>query len=426
MTRDLVVDLDSSPKGKWFNKDMRWLLVGGSASALGDQLTLVALPWLVLSITDASWVLGLVIALVGIPKAVLILFGGVLVDRFSPKRVMLISKCVNAVALSVLALFVYFQLLTVLYLCILSFLFGVSEAFSAPARSAILPRIVSQKFFEKANGMFMLVGHVVMIVGPLVAGVFLGLSDSKGESYLFLLFAFDAITYAFSAFTLSLVASPALASVVRSGNMLENLLKGFSIFWSDKALRYITIYVAVCGCIVGGVIQIGLPLLVKNIWGSGGDSYSYLLSLSGFGAVLGVIIAARSPSFLNFPIVSVYLAVYSVIGALIILLGTITTIGGAYPIIFCLSLLGGYVQVRLMSWIQRRVAVALLGRVMSIIMFATVGMVPISATGFGILIDHFSVSNVCLFGGIALLLISTLSAVLRKIVGAQLLHSPSA
>jgi hypothetical protein len=50
-------------------RNFKWLLRGGVISMLGDQLTMVALPWLVLKLTGDTLALGLVIALMSIPRA---------------------------------------------------------------------------------------------------------------------------------------------------------------------------------------------------------------------------------------------------------------------------------------------------------------------------------------------------------------------
>jgi MFS family permease len=57
-------------------RNFKWLLRGGVISMLGDQLTMVALPWLVLKLTGDTLALGLVIALMSIPRAAFILIGG--------------------------------------------------------------------------------------------------------------------------------------------------------------------------------------------------------------------------------------------------------------------------------------------------------------------------------------------------------------
>ena len=70
----------------------RWLLAGSLVSTLGDQFTLIALPWLVLQLSGDPLALGLVLAVMSVPRAILILVGGALVDRHSPRTVLLVSK----------------------------------------------------------------------------------------------------------------------------------------------------------------------------------------------------------------------------------------------------------------------------------------------------------------------------------------------
>lgn len=85
--------MSSTPRAALLrDPNFAWLMSGGVISALGDQFTLIALPWLVLKLTGDPLALGLVIALMGIPRALLILFGGALVDRYSPKRVLMLTK----------------------------------------------------------------------------------------------------------------------------------------------------------------------------------------------------------------------------------------------------------------------------------------------------------------------------------------------
>ncbi len=85
------------------NANFRWLIGGGLLSMLGDQFTLLALPWLVLDLSHDPLVLGTVLALGSLPRAVFILVGGALVDRHSPRTVLLLARCVSVVLLATLA-----------------------------------------------------------------------------------------------------------------------------------------------------------------------------------------------------------------------------------------------------------------------------------------------------------------------------------
>ena len=68
---------------------------GQGISHLGDQFHLIALPWLVLTLTHDPFQLGLVLALAGIPRAAVMLFGGAFADRHSPRVIMLVSDALR-------------------------------------------------------------------------------------------------------------------------------------------------------------------------------------------------------------------------------------------------------------------------------------------------------------------------------------------
>ena len=85
------------------NRSFRLLFTGSTISAIGDQFTLVALPWLVLQITGDPAQLGLVLAVMALPRAVFMLVGGAMVDRMSARCVLLNARAVNAVLIGLLA-----------------------------------------------------------------------------------------------------------------------------------------------------------------------------------------------------------------------------------------------------------------------------------------------------------------------------------
>src|SRR5512144_806914 len=74
------------------NPNFRLLWIGEGISLLGDQFYLIALPWLVLSLTGNALIVGTVLAIAGIPRALFMLLGGALTDRFTPRRLMMASN----------------------------------------------------------------------------------------------------------------------------------------------------------------------------------------------------------------------------------------------------------------------------------------------------------------------------------------------
>ena len=123
--------------------NFRWLLGGGLVSMLGDQFTMLALPWLVLKMTGDPFTLGMVVALMGVPRAIFILIGGALVDRYSPRRVLMLTKYVNAVLLGALCLLVLSGHITLVLVYALALGTGLASAFSIPSGTSMLPQVVA-------------------------------------------------------------------------------------------------------------------------------------------------------------------------------------------------------------------------------------------------------------------------------------------
>src|SRR5258705_3612241 len=84
-------------------RNFRLLWIGESISLLGDQFYMIALPWLVLQLTGSALTLGTVMALGGIPRALFMLIGGAVVDRFSPRSVMMASNFARLVLVALLS-----------------------------------------------------------------------------------------------------------------------------------------------------------------------------------------------------------------------------------------------------------------------------------------------------------------------------------
>ncbi|SDG37080.1 MULTISPECIES: MFS transporter [unclassified Duganella] len=212
------------------NANFKWLMRGGIISALGDQMTMIALPWLVLKLTGDPLALGLVIALMSIPRAVFILVGGALVDRYSPRKVLMLTKYVNAVLLALLTLLVLnisstptvplgdslsltvalTPQLALHIIYVLAFGLGLAQAFAMPSGMSILPLAIPAEHLQAANGMMMGLRQVTMLAGPLLAaGVLAVAGDGNGAVSnargLAIAFGFDCVSYLLSAWTLSKV-----------------------------------------------------------------------------------------------------------------------------------------------------------------------------------------------------------------------------
>src|SRR5215207_4187547 len=133
-------------------RDFRLLWAGETISALGDQFALIALPWLALVLTGSGLALGSVLALMAVPRALLMLIGGVSVDRLSPRRVMIASNAVRLVAVGLLAVVVLGGVVELWMLYAFALVFGMADAFFFPAQQSMVPQLVEQDQLQRANG----------------------------------------------------------------------------------------------------------------------------------------------------------------------------------------------------------------------------------------------------------------------------------
>jgi len=392
-----------------------WLLGGGVISALGDQFTMIALPWLVLQLTHDPLALGMMVALLGVPRAVLILFGGALVDRHSPKRVLMLTKYANMVLLALLAALVLSGRATLPLVSVIAVVLSLASAFSIPAGTSILPQAVAPQHLASANATMMAVRQVTMLVGPLLAGLLFALGGDgragmqDGHAFgLGLAFAFDAFSFALSAWTLAKVrplATPAPAEKADQQTPAQSVLRavgaGFGALWRDLTLRTAFLYWGLCACVTGGVMQVALPLLASERL-HGAAALGLLMAANGAGSLAGMALSGIAGGRRLGTLGLTLLAIDGLVGALLMPLGMITSSWQGMLILAAIGVLGGYVQVAVFTWIQQRVAPQMLGRMMSVFMFVFMGLAPLTAAAAGWLASHVTLATLFTGAGLGL------------------------
>ncbi|SFY04320.1 Predicted arabinose efflux permease, MFS family [Janthinobacterium lividum] len=394
------------------NTNFRWLLGGGLVSMLGDQFSMLALPWLVLSLTNDSLSLGIAVALMGAPRAVLILLGGTIADRYSPRRVLLLSKYANAAILLALSGLLMLDQASVALAYAAALALGIASAFGIPAGTAILPQAVPPQVLQTANSLQMGARQLSLLAGPLLAALVLGAHDGgqqTGMAALAAAFAIDALTFLFSAWTLRQVSLRPQAAAAAQG-MWRDMAAGLSMVWRDMALRSCYAYWAVVAFFVMGPLQVALPVLASERL-HGAPTLGLLMGAHGAGTLAGMLASSLGGAWLRRRFGATLLAVDAIVAILLMALGQIDTAWQGAALLAVTGLLGGYVQVAIFTWIQRRVAPAMLGRAMALFMGIFLGLAPLSAAATGALLRHLSVGELFCAGG-ALLLAAAITAAL--------------
>jgi len=412
--------MSPSPRAALFqDRNFRWLLAGGAMSMLGDQFTLIALPWLVLKLTGDPFALGLVIAMMSVPRAIFMLLGGALVDRYTPKRIMMLSKYASAVLLGALsALVLSGHALPMPLLYALALAIGFTQAFAIPAGTAIMPQVIDGARLQAANGIMMGLRQLTMLAGPVLAALLIALSGDGGGAIadgrgLGIAFAIDCASFVLSAWTLTrvkMLADTGARAAEPNGAraLFRSVGAGLTMVWRDTALRTCFLYWSLIAVLVGGAMQVALPLLAsRNLHGAG--ALGVLIGAHGVGTLLGMALSGLGQRLRLASFGTTILLVDGAAGLLLMPLGAITAPWHGAVLLLLVGILGGFMQIAVFTWIQRRVPPQMLGRAMSIFMFIFMGLAPLSAAAIGALLVHISLTQLFLGGGVLMVLIAALA-----------------
>jgi len=382
----------------------RNLWIGSAISMFGDQFYLVALPWLVLQLTGSSLALGTILMAAAVPRAVLMLAGGALTDRFSPRRVLMATASARTLPVAAVAMLAWLKVIHLWHLYTLSLLFGVADAFSFPAGPSLMPTLVAPDQLPAANSVFASTAHLSGMLGPAPAGIVV---KAWGIAQAFFI---DAISFLFVIAALWRVPErpkpPVPGATAKHPSMLHSIGEGLRYVLNDPALRSLIMLTAALNFCVTGPVSVGLATMSKFRFGSA-TAFGTLLSCFSGGALAGMVLAgiAKRPPRRGLLLVGI---------SFLMGLGLLA-VGLSYrlvPIAVTLALMGigaGFVNVQIASWMQARVDRQVLGRVMSVLMFSAIGLLPISLLVAGVVAQaHLSAMFVA--SGALVLVVGTVAA----------------
>jgi Transmembrane secretion effector len=179
------------------------LWTGQTVSGVGDSVYQVALVWWVLVHTGSALAMGTVLICERAPSLVLLLLGGVMVDRFPRLWVMLISDLARGALAGVIGVLASANALTMWHVYVVSFAFGVVSAFFYPAYRAVVPEQVTADLLPSANSLTSLSQQATGIIGPRLGAVMVAIGGSP------VAFMVDAVSFFLSSFCLFLLLAKA-------------------------------------------------------------------------------------------------------------------------------------------------------------------------------------------------------------------------
>lgn len=377
-------------------RNYRYLWLGETISVLGTQFHLVALPWLVLQLTDSGFTLGAVMMTAAVPRALLMLLGGSISDRISPRLTLLLSNLARAAIVGCIAGLIWTNALNLELLLALVFLFGVADAFFYPAYMAIIPGIVDPAEIGPANSLLQSSAQAMVLLGPAVAGAVIAVMGVTQA------FTIDSLSFLLAFFFLLLVSAERKAvGAAPDAGLLASIGEGLRYTWNDRFISGIILITAVTNLTFTGPFEVGTALLANTKFHSAA-SLGIMLSASGGGALLGSLTAGvwrpagkRGLFILMFPLV---------LSLGLVGMALAPNLAAASIIRTVISLTAGYMGVFCLTLLHDRIAPNMLGRVMGVVTLSMFGLIPFSYLLAGLMADLgtkvlFLTASVLVFAG---------------------------
>ncbi|NGO77764.1 MFS transporter [Streptomyces sp. YC504] len=379
---------------------LRWL-TAYALSLIGDAACLVALGFAAQEVAGPAQV-GMVMAAGAVPRALLMLGGGVVADRFGPGKVVVGSDAVRCAIVLGIAAALWLTSPGLWLLVVGAVLFGVVDALFMPAVGALPPQLAALDQIGRIQGLRMLVIRISWIVGPPLGGLAMaygGAAAALGAA---------GLLFALSVPLLMALRLRPLPADDQSGAVAPSawgeLVDGLRYIRRHRVIGPLMVSGAMSELGTNGLLTVGLVLLTKDQgWGPSG--YGWIVGAFGLGqAVCAALLAVKGRVARAGLVQNVMLVVGSAsVGALAFM----PTLSAAVGMSLLSGLLCGMCGGLAIALIQTSAAPGYLGRVTSAMSLTGVGLTPLSFPLFGAAISAWGAQPVFVIGAA----FSTLGAV---------------
>jgi MFS family permease len=295
------------------------LWLGQVVSDLGANVSVIAFPLLVLTTTGSAARAGLVAAMGNLPQLVLAVPAGALIERWNPKRVMVVADSARAAALGSLALALALASPAFAQILAVALVEGVGFVFFGVAEGSALPQVVADRHLDAALARNSARAHTAALAGTPLGGILFGLGRAVP-------FAFDAVSYVVSVLTVAQVRTsfrrerpvdrPRLRGAMRSG---------LSWYWRQPFLRATSLVSATRSFTLTALYLV--VIVLERERGASAGLIGVTFAFVGVGGLLGALAAPTCARLLSMRTVIVATAVLG--SVLVPLLGILP--GGATP-----------------------------------------------------------------------------------------------
>ena len=272
------------------------LFIANLVALVGKQLSLIALPWFVLTTTGSAERTALVGFIIFLPGLAVGIFGGALIDRLGFRRVAIAANLVSGFGILMIPLVYHTVGLPFWLLLVFVFIGALLEIPALTAGRSMVPELaaLADRPLERVNALFESTQNLALLVGTPVAGVLVAWLGATNVLWL------DAASSLTGAVVLAVAVPGSIfaAPVAATQSYFADVFTGLRFIRRDELLWPMVIVLALSNAISSSVVGLILPYYAKNTFGSAA-SLGLVIAAIGAGAFLGAtlygIFAGRIP-----------------------------------------------------------------------------------------------------------------------------------
>jgi MFS family permease len=356
------------------HRNYRLWFFGQMFSLFGTWMQSSAQGFFIFELTHSVFYLGLVGFMTGLPTWLFMLYGGVVSDRFSRKKILLVTQFSMMLLALILSLLYFTGLIRPWHILVLSFLLGTANAFDAPARQSFVVDLVPREDLNNAIALNATMFNASIVVGPALGGIVYAL---VGPGWCFMINALSFIAV-ISGIIFMRIEYQKIS--VGKSSAFSDIKEG--LLYVGKKSAILGIFSAIACFSLFGLAFINLlPAWSVNVLHGNSETNGLLQAARGFGALL-VALSVASVGSIRVKGRLLTLGTF-LVPVFIFLFSLIAHVPASVAVIILVGISGMLVSNMCMTLLQNITADEFRGRVLSIQNLVFSGFLPFGSLWIG-------------------------------------------
>ncbi|PYO93438.1 MAG: MFS transporter [Gemmatimonadetes bacterium] len=377
--------------GALAHRNFRLFFIGQGISLVGTWMQNIGEGWLILTLTNSPFYVGLTSALSSIGVLLFSLYAGVIADRVDKRRVIVYMQVAFMLEALAVAVLVATHVVAVWQVLVLATLLGIASAFDIPMRQAFVIEMVGKEDLMNAIALNSSLFNGARVIGPAMAGFLIG---AVGIAWCYFL---NGLSYVAVIAGLLLMRLPYNPRPPKTTSAWTGFREVLVYLRNDRRLRVLMILTAILS-VFGFPYITMMPVFARDVLHRGATGYGALTSSIGIGALIGALGVALASGRIRAR-GRLMLVGGTAFGILLIFFSASRSLGLSMGLLWltgCAMIVNNAIT---NTMIQTTSPDHLRGRVMGFYSFVFVGMAPFGAFLFGLVGEHIGVPETLAIGG---------------------------